>query len=147
MRRPPRKASARLFDARLVSVACSRGRACSPPPLVALRVGLGHTGADDSGRALAFAALIGGNVGLILVNRSWQRTVFGALAARNLAAWAVVGGATLFATLAFAAPVLRRVFRFGPADADDLALAAIGGLLSLAWFEALKLFRPPWLRR
>jgi Ca2+-transporting ATPase len=147
MRRPPRKASARLFDARLVSVALLQGASVLAASVIALRVGLGHTGADDSGRALAFAALIGGNLGLILVNRSWQRTVFGALAARNLASWAVVGGATLFAALAFAAPVLRRVFRFGPADADDLALAAIGGLLSLAWFEALKLFRPPWLRR
>jgi len=147
MRRAPRKASARLFDARLVAVAVLQGASVLAASVVAFRVGLHHTGADDAGRALAFAALIGGNLALILVNRSWQRTVLGTLATRNLASWALVGGATLFAALAFAAPILRRAFRFGPAGADDLALAALGGFLSLAWFEALKHLWPRSLRR
>ncbi len=147
MRRPPRNASARLFSARLVAVALLQGASVLAVSVAAFRVGLGHTGAEDAGRALAFSALVGGNVALILVNRSWKRSVFGTLAARNLASWAVVAGATLTAALAFATPILRRAFHFGPAGADDLALAAVAGFLSLAWFEALKLLRPSWLRR
>jgi Ca2+-transporting ATPase len=147
MRRPPRRASAALFDARLAAVSLLQGASVLAASLIAFRVGLQHTGADDAGRALAFAALIGGNVALILVNRSWQRTVIATLGARNLASWAVVSGATLFAALALASPILRRVFRFGAAGADDIALAAMGGLLSVAWFEAIKRLGLRWLKR
>jgi Ca2+-transporting ATPase len=147
MHRPPRKANAGLFDARLVAVSLLQGASVLAASVLAFRLGFHHTGVDDAGRALAFAALIGGNVALILVNRSWQKTVFGTLSARNLASWLVIGGAALFATLAFAAPLLRRAFRFGAASVDDLALAGLGGLVSLAWFEAIKFLRLPWLRR
>jgi P-type Ca2+ transporter type 2C len=147
MRRPPRRAAAGLFDVRLVAVAILQGASVLAASVLAYRLGLGHTGAADAGRALAFAALVGGNVGLILVNRSWRRTALGAVHQRNLASWAVVGGATLFAVLAFAAPPLRSAFRFGSASAHDLALAAVAGLLSLAWFEGLKRLGPSWLRR
>ncbi|HEY6004879.1 MAG TPA: cation-translocating P-type ATPase [Anaeromyxobacter sp.] len=147
MRRPPRRAAAALFNARLVATALLQGASVLAASILAYRLGLRHTGADDAGRALAFAALVGGNVGLILVNRSWRRSALGALLRPNLASWAVVGGATLFAALAFAAPLLRSAFRFGPASAHDLALAALGGLASLAWFEALKRLGPAWLRR
>jgi Ca2+-transporting ATPase len=147
MRRPPRDARARLFDARLVATALLQGASVLAASAIALGLGLGHTGSVEAGRALAFAALIGGNVGLILVNRSWSRSALGAFLQRNLASWAVVGGATLFAALAFAAPFLRSAFRFGPASAHDLALAGLGGFASLAWFEVLKRLGPPWLRR
>ncbi len=146
MRRPPRSPSARLFDARFVTVALLQGASVLAAAVLAFRAGLHHTGADDAGRALAFAALVGGNVGLILVNRSWDR-VLGVRAGPNLAAWIVTGGATLLAALVFAWPWLRQAFRFGPASWHDLALAAGAGLVSLAWFEGLKLLGPRWLRR
>ena len=104
-----------------------------------------HTGSEDSGRTLAFTTLIAGNVSLILVNRSWRRSVLATLAKRNVASWAVVAGATLTLLLAFFVPFLHHLFRFGPASADDLAVAAAAGVLSLAWFEVLKLFKIPWL--
>jgi hypothetical protein len=63
-----------------------------------------------------------------------------------VASWAVVAGATLTLLLAFWVPFLHHLFRFGPANADDIALAATAGVLSLAWFEVLKLFKLPWLQ-
>jgi hypothetical protein len=67
------------------------------------------------------------------------------MARRNVASWAVVAGATLTLLLAFWVPFLHQLFRFGPASADDLAFAAAAGVLSLAWFEVLKLFKTSWL--
>jgi Ca2+-transporting ATPase len=84
-------------------------------------------------------------VALILLNRSWQRSILGTLATRNLASWAVVAGATLTLLLIFLVPFLRDLFRFGPVSPGDLALAALGGALSLAWFEVLKALGPAWL--
>jgi Ca2+-transporting ATPase len=146
MQRPPRRVGASLFDRRLVTVALLQGASLLAATLGCFRLGLAHTGSADSGRTLAFTTLIAGNVALILVNRSWRHTVLGTLGQRNLASWAVVGGATLTLLLAFWVPFLHHLFRFGPASADDLALAAGAGVVSLAWFELLKLLRVPWLR-
>ncbi len=147
MRRPPRRIDARLFGTRLVVLSLLQGASVLVAAVLVFRIGLAHTGADAAGRALAFAALIGGNVSLILVNRSWHRGVLETLRIRNAATSLVVTGATLVAALAFAVPSLRRAFRFGPASAGDLAIAAVAGFASLAWFEALKRIRPAWLAR
>ena len=64
---------------------------------------------------------------------------------RNVASWAVVGGATFTMILAFQVPFLHRLFRFGPVGADDLAAAVLAGVLCLAWFEVLKRFKIAWL--
>ncbi len=146
MRRPPRRPGARLFDRRIVGVSLLQGASVLLVTLLAFRIGLLHTGAEASGRALAFAALIGGNVTLILVNRSWERSLLGTLGVRNLAAWSVVAGATLAVAAALSVPFLRGLFRFGAASPADLALAAAAGAASLAWFELVKWVRPGWLR-
>ncbi len=145
MKRPPRKVGASLFDRRLVTVALLQGFSLLAATMVCFRLGLDHTGSEDSGRTLAFTTLIAGNVSLILANRSWRRSVLATLARRNVASWAVVAGATLTLLLAFWVPFLHRLFRFGPVSADDLAFAAAAGVLSLAWFELLKLFKTRWL--
>jgi P-type Ca2+ transporter type 2C len=146
MLRPPRKAGANLFDWRLVTVSLAQGAGLLAATLASFRLGLDHTGSEDAGRTLAFTTLIAGNVALILVNRSWRRSVLATLASRNVASWAVVVAATLTLLLAFWVPFLQTLFRFGPASADDLALAAGAGVLSLAWFEVLKLARTRWLQ-
>ncbi len=145
MHRPPRKVGASLFGGRLVTVALLQGASLLVATLVAFRLGLDHTGSEESGRTLAFATLIAGNVALILVNRSWRQSVLTSLRTRNLASWAVVGGATFTLLLAFWVPFFHRLFRFGPVGGDDLAVATLAGALCLAWFEVLKRVRIAWL--
>ena len=147
MQRPPRRIDAHLFDARLAWVSLLQGASVLGVALVAFRIGLAHTGMDDAGRALAFSALLGGNIALILVNRSWGRSALATLRIRNAATWTVISGAIVLAALAFAVPAIRSAFRFAPASADDLGLAALAGVLSLAWFEVVKQLRPDWLAR
>ena len=145
MRRPPRRAGARLFGRRLVVVSVLQGAAVLAASLLAFRVGFAHSGSPDSGRALAFATLIAGNVSLILVNRSWRDTALRTLGARNLPSWFVVAGATAMLVVALVVPSLRGLFRFGPVSAEDAALAVAAGIGALAWFEVVKWIRPAWL--
>jgi Ca2+-transporting ATPase len=145
MRRPPRRARARLFGRRLVVVSVLQGAAVLVASLLAFRAGFAHTGSADSGRAIAFATLIAGNVSLILVNRSWRSTVLRTLGARNLPSWFVIAGATAMLVLALVVPALRGLFRFGPVSAEDATLAIGGGIGALAWFEVVKWVRPAWL--
>ena len=59
---------------------------------------------------MTFTTLIVANLGLILVNRSWTRTILGTLRAPNAALWWVLGGATLvvLALTLLGFPVLSR---------------------------------------
>jgi Ca2+-transporting ATPase len=147
MQRPPRDARARIFSRRLVVVSLLQGAGILVATLLTFRLGLSHTGSDASGRAMSFATLVGANVALILVNRSWRWGILARLGAPNLAAWAVIGGATLTLGLAMVLPPLRNLFRFGPVSPGDLGVAVVAGILSLAWFELVKLVAPRWLER
>ena len=142
MTRPPRPAGERLLRRRLVIISLLQGLGLLAATLVSFRVGLAHTGSEASARAMAFATLIAGNVALILVNRSWHRSALATLAVRNRASWAVIGGASATVLLVLAVQFLRELFQFGPLGGHDLALGALGGVASLAWFELLKVAAP-----
>ena len=147
MRRPPRKVGAGLFDRRLVLVSLLQGLSLLIVALAAFRLSLERSGSESSARALSFATLIAGNVALILVNRSWERSVLTTLATRNLASWAVITGATLTLFAILSVPFFSQLFKFGPLHTHDLTLALAAGGASLLWFELLKRLRPGWLAR
>jgi Ca2+-transporting ATPase len=147
MDRPPRRSGARLLDRRVFLLAVVQGLSVLAATVVAFRVGVAHTGSEAAGRGLAFAALIAGNVSLILVNRSWTRGLLDTVRSRNLAAWFVIAAAsaTLAATLTI--PAIRGVFRFGAVDLNDALLAVALGAGSLIWFELAKGITPRWVSR
>ena len=95
----------------------------------------------EEARAFAFATLIIANLGLILSNRSWSRTIWGSLHSPNPALWWVVGGATAFLTLVLTIPSLRSLFDIAPLHINDLALCLVAGAISILWFEVLKRIR------
>jgi Ca2+-transporting ATPase len=142
MRRPPRRPDDRLLTPRVIVVSVLQGASVLAATLSLFWYVAARGGSEAEARAVAFASLIMGNAVLILVNRSWSRTIAGTLGARNAPAWAVVSGALGFLLLALWVPWLRRLFRFAPISAGDLALAFGAGAASLAWFEALKALRP-----
>jgi len=141
MKRPPRPVAGRLFDRRLVVVSLLQGASVLAASLATFRLGLHGGGDDASARAMAFTTLIAGNVALVLVNRSWERSVLSAFTTRNVASWAVVAGAVATLVLALEVPFFRTLFRFGEVGWRGLSIAAAAGLLSVAWFEAWKRWR------
>jgi Ca2+-transporting ATPase len=92
---------------------------------------------------MAFTTLIGGNVALILVNRSWERSAIVALGIRNGSAWVLVVGAIAMLAAAIEIPFFRTLFRFADPGLQDLGIAFAAGLLSVSWFELWKLLRRP----
>jgi Ca2+-transporting ATPase len=139
MRRPPRKSKEPLLSRRILVLSVLQGAGVLAVVMAVFIGMLGRGGPEGPGRAVAFAALIAGNLGLILTNRSWSRTILGSLRASNPALWLVVGGAAGTLALVLAVPVLRELFRFervGPADA---LLGVAAGAASILWFEIFKL--------
>ena len=141
MKRPPRKRTERLFDFRTVALSLLQG--ASMLLMVALTYGwVLERGSGEAGaRAMAFATIVLGNLGLILANRSRSRTIFATLRLPNPALWWVIGGTVAGLMLALYVPFLRELFRFAPLHAGDLLICAAAAALGLLWFEIYKLLQ------
>jgi Ca2+-transporting ATPase len=141
MERPPRPPTERLFTPASLALGVLLG--ASVLAVVALIYGgsLVHGFAEPAARALAFAALVAGNLGLIFANRSHVLTGFELLARPNRAQWWIYGG-TLAALVAVVhVPFLAAVFRFETPAPAHFALACVAGFASVAWYDLYKLAR------
>src|SRR6202162_4922744 len=139
MRRPPRSAAEPLLSRRILTLSLLQGAGVLAVALAVFAGMRARGGPDGAGRAGAFAALMAGNLGLILTNRSWSRTILGSFRASNAALWLVVGGATGTLALVLAVPGLRALFRFAEVRPADALLGAAAGMASILWFELFKL--------
>jgi Ca2+-transporting ATPase len=94
---------------------------------------------DVEVRSVTFAALVIGNVALILVNRSWRLSVWQTLRQRAnpTLKWILTFAAVLLVVL-LTVPRLREAFRFGPMSALDWLVVVAAGCGGAAWFEIYK---------
>ena len=141
MQRPPRNPQEPLFGKRTLLLSLVQGVLVLLAALAVLGYALHHGATETEARAQTFSTLVIGNLGLILVNRSWQHTILGTLSSRNPALWWVTGGAFTFLLLALTLPFLREVFHFGLITPQQFALSVAAGLCSVLWFELFKVFR------
>jgi Ca2+-transporting ATPase len=141
MDRPPRPASEPLFGAAALMLGLILGAGVLVVVAVtygwALAAGLG----DHAARALAFAALVCGNLGLILANRSHALTAVEVFGHPNPALWWIVGGTLASLCAAIYVPGLADLFAFAPVKATLLAAACAAGFASVAWYDGWKLAR------
>ncbi len=139
MNRPPRSAKEPLFGRRMVRTGLVQGLG-----LLVLVVGI-YAWALNAGlgvgeaRALAFVNLVFGNLGMIMSNRSWTRSVLATIRMPNPAVKWVVGGALVFLGLVIFVPFLSRVFGFAPLHPWEFALCLVTGLVTVLINEAAKL--------
>jgi Ca2+-transporting ATPase len=92
-------------------------------------------------RAMTFTTLVLGNLGLIYVNRSQSRLIINTLLERNIALWLITAGVIIGLGLVLYMPLLRDLFSFGSPKPLELLLCVAAALISILWFELLKLVR------
>jgi len=139
MRRPPRDLSDPLFNKRTVGISLLQGFFVLVICALVFRVALWRGLGPNEARALTFTTLVIANIGLILTNRSWNRTIRQTLRESNKALWYVIAGTVLLLGLVLYVPALRSLFEFSKLGFLDLLVAVGAGVLSVMWFEALKL--------
>jgi Ca2+-transporting ATPase len=145
MSRHPRDPSVPMFGIRLIGLGVLQGASSLFVVLaIYLSASWGWLNAADA-IALSFTTLVISNMSLILVNRSWTNAIWQTLLVPNAALWWVIGGATLFLGLALYVPFLQKIFHFSTLHINDLALCVAGGLVSIVWFEVLKLVGKNWI--
>jgi len=139
MRRKPRPEGARLFSRATITLGLLQGMGVFITVLVAFLFAMRRGQAPEHARAIAFTALVAGNLALIWANRSALRTAFEKGRVPNTALWLVTLGtmATLLAVLYV--PGIRTVFEFSVLHPKDLLLSFAVGSISITWFEVLKL--------
>jgi len=141
MRRPPRNPRERLFGFHAIGMSLLQGASVLAVVLGIFLVSRSCGESQDMGRALVFTTLVVANLGLILTNRSWSRTIPSTMKMPNKALWWVLGGATAFMAAALYVPLLRGLFHFTALNAENLALCLAAGVASVLWFESVKVLK------
>jgi Ca2+-transporting ATPase len=149
MRRPPRRPDEPLVPRRLLTLSLLQGVSVLLIVVGVYAIALYRGQGELEARALAFTTLIISNIGLILTNRSWSRTIWEMMGSPNAALWWVVSGAVVFLLVALYTPFSRELFGFALLYPGDVAVCVLAGTLSVLWFEVLKVMgrRPGWLQR
>jgi Ca2+-transporting ATPase len=148
IQRPPRDPKAPLFGMGRIFFSLFEGLIVLLAVLLVLGFSLYRGYGEDEVRAVTFATLVVGMLGLIFVNRSRSQNLWRAIRSPNRAFSWVVGRA-----LAFLAGVIHhaavRVFRLAELDWLDLMIAISAGWLAVLRLEIVKLARrePPTLGR
>jgi len=141
MRRKPRPEQSRLFGRSTLTMGLLQGLGLFVAVLSAFVLAMrwGHT--PQNARAIAFTALVAGNLALIWANRSDFRTVLEAHRNRNTALWLVTLATLTTLLVILYVPNVRTIFQFSVLHANDLLVAFVLGFVSITWFEVLKLVR------
>jgi len=138
MRRSPRDPQSPLLLPRRIAWALLQGLIAlailSSVLLSAARMGM----PEPDLRALVFTSLVLINMGLILVNRSFESSLVRAILQPNRALWMLLGGVTALLGIAVFWPPAQSLFHFGQLHWDDLAACAAVGVISLVTLEVLK---------
>lgn len=140
MERPPRGRDEHLFTRRSLMMNLMLGGSVLLITLAAYGLMLARGESIEAARALAFSTLVIANLGLILANRSSSMTVFQTFRRPNPALWIVIVGAVTFLAIAVYVPFFSKLFGFVPMHFMDVIAAFAAGLLSILWFELIKVF-------
>jgi Ca2+-transporting ATPase len=140
MRRPPRPATARLFDRRMLGASIGQGAVVLVGVAVLYAGALAAGAAEASARAMGFAAIVLSNLALIVGNRATGGRVRD-MFRPNRALWWIIGGAlAALAASLYLAP-LREIFRFDALAAGALVASAVPAVVVLAAMTLGKFIR------
>ncbi len=139
MQRPPRDSGEPLFGKRILLLSVMQGLFSLGVITGVYKIALMLGQTVTEARTLSFATLIISNLCLILSNRSWSRSIISSLFVPNKALKWVMSGALLFLALVIYVPFLQKVFHFATLHSLDIIIAAGAGILSVVWFEIVKI--------
>jgi P-type Ca2+ transporter type 2C len=143
MKRPPRHPKEPLFGRKTVGLTLLQGLGILAIVLAIYIISLYRGQGELDARTLTFSTLILANLGLILSERSSSFLSLKVLRSPNAALWWVFGGGLVFLAAVLYVPFLQSLFSFSFLHPIDLAICFVGGMISLLWFEFLKLLDRP----
>jgi Ca2+-transporting ATPase len=147
MKRPPRPVAARLFSRSMIAAAIAQGGVVLASAFLLYAWAITYGMPEDRARAMAFSAIVFGNVGLIFANRPRAGSLERLVDAENPTLWWLVGGTMGGLLLALYIEPLRDVFRFASLTLAELGASALAGAAGLALLAAGRRLRNCVARR
>ena len=138
MRRPPRDPATPLITTGFVIWSLLQGVLIFAVVAGLFVAALRRGSPENDARALAFAALVATNIGLVLVDRTGSTSLFAAFRQPNPALWWVLGLTLVILAAILSIAPARELFAFGPLHGDDLAVALAAGAVALLLLDAMK---------
>jgi Ca2+-transporting ATPase len=142
MRRPPRKAGSRLFGAAMLTKAAMQGLGVLAGVALLYALAQQDSVPEGQARAMVFAAIVFGNIGLLFATRSRMPLSTGDLRSANPTLWWLVAGALAGLAAALFIEPVSELFRFVAPTLPQLAAAAIAGIAGLATAELVARLLP-----
>ena len=130
-----------MFSGQLITLSLLQGVSVLVCVLAIFLLSLYLGRSESAVRTMTFTALVFANLGLIFVNRSQSRLILTMLRSRNAAFWWVIAGGLLLLALVLFVPFLRDLFSFSLLTPTDLLICLGASIISILWFEVVKLLR------
>jgi Ca2+-transporting ATPase len=146
MQRPPRDPCKPLFSRAMLAASLGLGTAALLAVVLVYGWALLAGRNEGEMRALAFAAIVIGNLALIFAHRSQSQPILATLARPNPVLWWITLAALTALGLAIYLPPVAAVFRFAPLEAAEIGIAFAAGLVGALWSEGWKWYAN-WDRR
>ncbi len=143
MRRPPRRPGSPLLEPRRIQWAVLQGAIALALLAGVFLAAAGMDSPDGELRALVFTSLVLVNLGLILVNRTFQSSLRQAFARPNKSLWVLLSGAAVLILVAVYWGPAQLLFRFSHLQWTAVGVCLGAAVLNLLLLETLKAY---WFR-
>jgi len=141
MKRPPRNLHQRMFNFKTVSISILQGLGVLIATFALFVFAVKSGRSEIETRSIAFVSLVLANLMLIVINLSWSKNIFKTFKSANKIFFLVFFGALLCLIAVLYIPFFADLFHLGPLTFKDFTLVSVVVLISLAWFEILKLVK------
>lgn len=141
MNQKPRVAGITFFNWRELSTSIVQGLLITAGIVFIYHYAIQQSYTESSTRTMVFITLITANIFLTLVNRSFYYSIFTTLRYKNnLIGLVIILTVLLTASLVFI-PAFAHFFEFEEMNLSQLGISMLVGMLSVIWFEGIKLFK------
>ncbi len=139
MLQKPRSFTNSFFNWRELLTSITQGLVITTAALLVYQFAVSSNFSQSVVRTMVFCVIIGANITLTLVNRSFYYSIFTTLRYKNnLLGFVILATTTITAMLIYVKPVAS-FLGFEALSFRDLAFALLAGLLSVIWYELIKL--------
>lgn len=139
MNKPPRDLNEPLFGRSTFLLSLLQGLSVLVVIFIIFLFSLYSGKGEAEARTLAFSTLVFANLMLIITNLSWKKTAIKIFCSGNRALWIMLTSVFIALFLVLYLPPLQDVFHFSLLHANDILITFAGGIISLLWFEGLKM--------
>ncbi|MGB5025631.1 MAG: cation-translocating P-type ATPase [Saprospiraceae bacterium] len=141
MNRPPRNSNELFFGWSKLASSLFQGALLLVMVLTVYYLSLHEGHNEGEVRAIAFSALIVGNIFLILTSLSKTRNIISVLSEKNISVLVIIGIALTLLFLTISVPALQNIFSFHFPGFNHFITSLTGAFIILVLFESYKFYK------